>query len=140
MRKIRILLIEDELDHVDLFKLRMQDLRLANTIVVYQSGVKAMEYLKSRLGQEGEQGELPDIVMLDLGLPGESGLDFLKEIKGHPDFKHIPVIIHSASKETEDVLDSYRLGGTHFLPKTAGIKMLREIINHLKTTGMIKLS
>jgi chemotaxis family two-component system response regulator Rcp1 len=61
----------------------------------------------------------PDVVLLDLSLPGEAGFAVLQFIKGQPDLQSIPVIIFSSSKAALDVNKAYHLQANCYIPKPA---------------------
>lgn len=65
-----------------------------------------------------------DLILLDLMLPGLSGLEFLRIIKGKPEFSKIPVIIISAKTEEHDIINGLKLGADDYLPKPFSIKIL----------------
>lgn len=71
----------------------------------------------------------PDIILLDLLLPGMSGFDILKIIHADENLKHIPVVILSNLSEEKDIVQAKGLGVTDFLIK-ATIDM-NEIVDHV---------
>lgn len=73
-----------------------------------KDGPQALEFLKS---------EIPDVIMLDLLLPGMSGFDLLRQIKANPSTKDIPVIVLSNLGQSQDVEQVRALGGTKCLIK-----------------------
>ena len=67
---------------------------------------------------ERAQEKLPDLIMLDLGLPaGESGFDVLRQLKANPRTEAIPVIVLTARNRTEDKLRGFELGAVDYLTK-----------------------
>ena len=65
-----------------------------------------------------------DLILLDLMLPGLSGLDFLKIIKAKDESKNIPVIIISAKTKEQDVITGLKLGADDYLSKPFSLKIL----------------
>ena len=61
----------------------------------------------------------PNVVLLDLSLPGGSGFEMLEFIKTHPDLQSIPVIIFSSSKAQQDIDKAYRLQANCYIAKPA---------------------
>ena len=61
--------------------------------------------------------ERPDLVVLDLMLPGMSGLEVLEELRGREETQDLPVILLTARKEEEDRVEGLRLGADDYLPK-----------------------
>ncbi len=71
----------------------------------------------------------PDILILDLKLPGKSGFEILEWVRGQDQLSHIPVIILSSSSQNKDILKSYRLGANSYLVKP---------VNHSDLINMVK--
>lgn len=69
-----------------------------------------------------EGGWSPNVVLLDLSLPGENGFEMLQFIKCRPDLQSIPVIIFSSSKAQRDIDKAYRLQANCYIPKPADFK------------------
>ncbi|MEZ5339002.1 MAG: response regulator transcription factor [bacterium] len=102
----RILVIEDEADIK-----RVIELNLAAegySVSVAADGLSGMEKIR---------GEVPDLVMLDLMLPGRDGLDICREMKSDPVLRHIPVLIVSARGEEQDVIIGLGLGADDYICK-----------------------
>lgn len=85
---------------------------------------------------DGEEGlkkikkEKPDVVLLDLMLPGMNGFEVLEKAKADPDIAKIPVIILSNLGQAEDIEKGLKLGAKDFLIKAHFTP--QEIINKLK--------
>ncbi len=70
-----------------------------------------------RRGEEHADMPMPDLILLDLNLPGKDGREVLTEIKADERFKHIPVVILTSSQDEEDILRSYRLHANCYISK-----------------------
>jgi two-component system sensor histidine kinase ChiS len=66
----------------------------------------------------------PDLVLLDIMMPGMSGLEVLDRVKANPRLASIPVIMLTAKEEDEDVLTSYRSGADYYLTKPLVVEQL----------------
>ena len=139
--KLRILIIEDDRDDVIILQELLVVLNIPNEMTCFRTGEEAVEYLEGRTAIEGTARQvLPDIIFLDLRLPGEDGLAILKKFRRHHGLRAIPVIVMSASSEPEDLMESYRSGGTFFMPKGADRAVLAEIIRQSKIlSGMERI-
>ena len=113
MQKAKILLIEDEEDIAALIKLQAE---LAGyRLLIEENGINGFRTVER---------EKPDLVILDIMLPGQSGLDVCRKIKTSPDLKNIPVIILSAKSEELDVVLGLELGADDYVCKPFSPKVL----------------
>ncbi len=71
----------------------------------------------SRLAMSVLEDARPDLLLLDLMMPEVSGFEILEQIRAHPKHQHLPVIILTASTDTENKLKALSLGATDFLAK-----------------------
>ncbi len=113
MQKTKILLIEDEEDIASLIKFQAE-------LEGYRIHIEA-DGLNGFLAIEKEN---PDIIILDIMLPGLNGLDFCRKAKNHPQFNSIPIIILSARTEEVDVVLGLELGADDYVPKPFSLKVL----------------
>ena len=112
---IKILLVEDNPADVFMFKRCIKKSSLDTAVTVIDSGSRAEEYLKSLTTESSESH--PDIVFLDLNLPGRTGHELLKDIKSNEMLRHIPVIILTTSANPKDVRKSFGEFSNSFLTK-----------------------
>lgn len=75
-------------------------------------------------GYRAVEREKPDLVILDLMLPGQNGLDVCRKIKGNPDLRDIPVVILTAKSEEIDVVLGLELGADDYVAKPFSPKVL----------------
>ncbi|CDZ79834.1 Alkaline phosphatase synthesis transcriptional regulatory protein PhoP [Candidatus Rubidus massiliensis] len=113
MHKSKIVLIEDEEDIAALIKLQAEI-----------SGYKLLVEVDGLNGLRAVEREKPDLVILDIMLPGQSGLDVCRKIKSNPELKDIPVIIISAKSEELDVILGLELGADDYVTKPFSPKVL----------------
>ncbi len=120
---------------------------MAYKLLVVDDDKEIIEILKNRLSREGYivavalSGEEaldqlilvdPDVIILDLNLPGINGFDVLKEIREKYNDKWRPVIIVSAKSELESLKACYKLEADHYLTKPCNIDdILRGITTML---------
>jgi len=126
---IRIFLIEDNPGDVELTKEALADSKILNELSVATDGGKALERLRS----DAVAKTLPDLILLDLNLPGLNGRQVLAEIKSNLALKRIPVIILTSSQAESDIAASYDLHANCFITKpiefTQFMKVVRTIEN-----------
>ncbi|NGX26813.1 MAG: Transcriptional regulatory protein YycF [Chlamydiae bacterium] len=111
--KKRILLIEDEEDIASLIKLQAE-----------VSGYKLHVEVDGINGYRAVEREKPDLVILDIMLPGQNGLDVCRKIKSNPDLRDIPVIILTAKSDEIDVVLGLELGADDYVAKPFSPKVL----------------
>lgn len=113
-RAIKVLLVEDDEGDVVLTREAFEEY-LHNRLDVVNNGDAALAYLR---GQPPYQGvPSPDLVLLDLNLPGRDGREVLSEIKSDPELTHIPVVVLTTSAAEDDVLRSYQLHANAYVTK-----------------------
>ena len=112
-QKKRILLIEDEEDVAALLKLQAEVL-----------GYKLHVEVDGINGFRAIEREKPDLVILDIMLPGQNGFDVCRKIKNSPDLKNIPVIILTAKGDEIDVVLGLELGADDYVAKPFSPKVL----------------
>jgi len=101
----------------------------ANRIML-QDHMSAMGH-KTRLAENGEKAlaameeHMPDLILLDLLMPGMSGLDVLKRLKNEPLWRDIPVVIISAVDELESVVQCIQAGADDYVTKPFNPTLLR---------------
>ena len=124
MTKKRIVMIEDEEDIAALIKLQAEI-----------SGYKLHVEVDGINGYRAIEREKPDLVILDVMLPGENGLDVCRKIKSSPETKNIPVIILSAKGGELDIVLGLELGADDYVPKPFSPKVLFSRIKAVLRRG-----
>lgn len=116
--EVEILLVEDNPNDAELALRALKKHNLANHVAVVTDGEEALNFVFAR-GKYGHRDiqNGPRIILLDLKLPKVDGLEVLREIKGDPRTKIIPVIVLTSSKEEKDIVESYRLGVNSYILK-----------------------
>jgi two-component system, OmpR family, alkaline phosphatase synthesis response regulator PhoP len=123
-QKKRILLIEDEEDIASLIKLQAE-----------LSGYKLHVEVDGVNGYRAIEREKPDLVILDLMLPGQNGLDVCRKMKSNPELKSISVVIISAKGEELDVVLGLELGADDYVPKPFSPRILFSRIKAVLRRG-----
>jgi CheY-like chemotaxis protein len=125
-----ILLVEDNIADVELTLRAFQRRRIANPIVVARDGEEALDYVHRR-GAFAGGAPPPGIVLLDLRLPKVDGLDVLKELKTHPVYRHVPVVVLTTSAEDRDIKSSYELGASSYIVKPVEFEKFRDVVERI---------
>jgi CheY-like chemotaxis protein len=129
VRALKILLVEDDVDHVFLIRRALADLPdAAVTVEVVGDGEQAIERLaRSRF----EPGGPPQLVLLDLRMPRMDGLEVLARIRADEATLTLPVVVLTSSERQEDREEALRLGATWFVCKPTDGRRFRSEIQQL---------
>ncbi|MEE8392141.1 MAG: response regulator [Anaerolineae bacterium] len=129
---LTILLIEDNLDHVELIRRGFQDHQIPNTIYHVADGEAALDYLFQR-GEYADprKSPPPHVILLDLRLPKIDGLEVLKEIKDDDDLGQIPVIVLTTSEAEKDIAQAYVSHANSYLVKPVDFGKFTQLMNDL---------
>lgn len=132
--KMKLMVIEDNPEDVTLLSKRLDNLKFDHEMIPFSRGDEGIQYVEA---QSAQKKPIPDLILLDLGLPGEHGLEVLKKLKNHTVLKSTPIIVVTSSDEKKDKVETFRRGGTFFITKPYTEDLLREVISHLRVTGRI---
>ena len=113
----RILLVEDSARDAELILGVLDPHQLAGEVVHVRDGAEALDYLYRRGAFAGRSDAQPILMLLDLKLPKVDGLEVLRQIKGDPALKMIPVVIMTSSRQEQDLVRSYELGVNAYVVK-----------------------
>jgi CheY-like chemotaxis protein len=130
---ITILMADDDADDRRLTQEALEEGRLINDVRFVDNGEELMDYLHKR-GKFAPPMETPrpGLILLDLNMPRKDGRTVLKEIKGDPDLRQIPVVVLTTSKADEDVYRSYDLGVNSYIVKPVTFEALVDILQTLE--------
>lgn len=128
-----ILLVEDSRMDVELTLDAFREARLANTVHVAPNGQAALDYLFGR-GPYADRNAypMPNLVLLDLKLPGIDGFQVLRTIKVTPLLKRLPVVILTSSKEEGDRALSYDIGANSYLVKPVSFEGFLSVVREIE--------
>jgi two-component system response regulator len=134
MKKLNILLIEDNLDHARLIQLILDRKNVRAHVQVARDGVEAMSLLThTGLSPSPKRAARPDLILLDLNMPRVDGRELLRQVKSTHTLKDIPVVVLSTSEKAEDRIYAAREGAAAYLGKSLGFdafsQMLSEVID-----------
>ena len=131
-RSAHILLVEDRRMDVELTLDAFREARLSNSVQVAYTGEQALDYLFGRGDfADPDKRQVPDLILLDLKLPGISGQEVLRQVKSAPDLKRIPVVVLTSSREDRDRIESYDNGVNSFLVKPITFDGFMEVVKQV---------
>ena len=129
-RHIEILLVEDSPSDASLTIKGFLNSKIANNLHWVEDGETAMNYVR----QEGEfvNASRPDLILLDLNLPGMDGREVLTEIKSDSNLKCIPVVVMTTSTDEQDILRSYDLSANCYVTKPLDVHQFIQVVQLIK--------
>ena len=128
-----ILLVEDSPADAEMAIDALREANLANPIVHVEDGVEAMEYLLRQGRSAGRSDEEPAVLLLDIKMPRMDGLEVLQRIRAEEEFKRLPVVILSSSREENDLARSWDLGVNAYVVKPVDIDQFFQAVKTLGT-------
>jgi len=131
-RATTILVADDDAEDRSMIKEAFTEARLNNAVDFVGDGEQLLAYLR-RDGDHAEKAgqPLPGLIMLDLNMPRMDGREALREIKGDPALKRIPVVALTTSEADEDIIRTYGLGVNSFISKPVTLEGLVDVVRAL---------
>jgi chemotaxis family two-component system response regulator Rcp1 len=127
-----ILLVDDSLADVKIIERALREANIQHRLTVIHDGRRALDYLK-RLHEPAIPADRePDLILLDLNLPGIDGNQILAEIKTDGFLKTIPVVVLTTSRREEDILSTYQAGANTYIQKPAEFPRYRDLVVTLR--------
>ena len=127
-----ILLVEDNPDDEVLVKRTFEQAGLKHRLHTVHGGEDAIAYLKGRPPfNDRERFPIPDLVLLDIKLPGSDGFQVLRSIRQDWMAWHLPVVMLTSSDQIQDAKQSYKLGANSFLVKPLDFENAQELARSL---------
>ena len=128
---IEILLVEDNPGDARLAEEVLKEGKVRNNLHHVEDGVEAMDFLLRRKEYAGVPP--PDLVLLDLNLPGKDGREVLQEIKEDPELRLVPVVVLTTSAAERDLLKSYNLHANAYVVKPIDLEQFIEIVHAIES-------
>jgi two-component system response regulator len=123
----RILLVEDNAADVRLMREALRERGIHGDLRVAGNGDGALALLQS--AEQSETETAIDLVLLDLNLPGKSGLELLRELRSDDRLKTLPVVVLTTSTSELDVCEAYRLGANCYIVKPVDFEEFGRIVS-----------
>lgn len=130
--EFHILLIEDSRADAQIIERALREGNIEHRLTVIADGYQALDYLARLRELDASDNAEPDLVLLDLNLPGLDGCQVLTRIKNDPSLRKIPVVVLTTSHRDEDVLQTYQAGANTFIQKPSEFPSYRELVATLR--------
>jgi CheY-like chemotaxis protein len=127
-----ILMADDDDDDRLLAQDALAESQVAGSLHFVENGEELLDYLLHRGKYQGSGcAPRPGLILLDLNMPLKDGREALKEIKGDPDLRRIPVVVLTTSKADTDIGGIYDLGANSFISKPFQFEALVKVMKAL---------
>lgn len=134
MNKQPILIAEDDADDRYLLQTAFTEIGYPEQIDFVENGIEVLNYLDNiYTSNDIEIKALPGFILLDLNMPKKDGREVLKELKQHPVFKKIPVIVFTTTKNEIEIKRCYELGANSYVVKPITFDALLKVVENIRS-------
>ena len=128
-----LLLVDDSEDELVLMQMGLKRAGVVVPQVVAHSGDEALDYLFARGPHAGRDTSVrPRLVLMDLHMPGKSGVDVLREIRANPATADLRVVIFSSSDDPAEMIDAHAKGANSYLCKPLSVTGMQHTIKQIR--------
>jgi CheY-like chemotaxis protein len=133
MSKPSLLLVEDNLDHQELTLLALEESGESHAITVVSNGKEALDYLFCE-GKYSTRStdQPPELVLLDLGLPGMSGLEVMQRMRADPRTFFVPIVMLTSANENSKAVMAFKGGLNSFVSKPMHYRDFQEKLEQVR--------
>jgi CheY-like chemotaxis protein len=128
-----ILIAEDDADDRYLLKTAFEEKGFREKIAFVENGLELLNFLNAIKSKDGAEKVYPGFVMLDLNMPKKDGREVLREMKQHPEFRKIPVIVFTTTKNVNEIQRCYELGANTYIVKPVSFDALLKVIDDISS-------
>lgn len=132
MDKLFILIAEDDADDRFLFKTAFEEKGYEDDIEFVENGIELLKFLYSIEEKNPKERQYPSFILLDLNMPKKDGREVLKEIKQHPEFKKIPVVVFTTTNSENEIRRCYELGANTYVVKPVSFDSLLKVVEEIR--------
>lgn len=128
-RYIPVLHVDDDSNDRELLLAATLEAGVPFQVYSVSDVAKAIAFLSGAdVYEDRRRFPLPNLILLDLKMPGSTGVDFLQWVRAHAELNRIPVIVLSGSESEEDMRRAYAYGANAYIQKPLGFNALVEVI------------
>jgi len=130
--KLFILIAEDDADDRFLFKTAFEEKGYKDQIEFVENGIELWKFLENISKRATNERIYPSFILLDLNMPKKDGREVLREIKQHPEFKKIPVVVFTTTNSENEVKRCYELGANTYVVKPESFDSLLKVVEEIR--------
>ena len=120
---LRVYLVEDDADHAMIIGRAIREVGPQTEVYAAEDGEAALAALR-------QDEALPDLILLDINMPGLSGFDVLARLKADPRLARVPVVMLTSSELPADVARAYELGASGYISKPSYLHDVRAVLGN----------
>jgi CheY-like chemotaxis protein len=120
-----IMIVDDDADDRMLFEDALKEVSTETRLISLKDGMDLMDVLT----RENTPG--PDVIFLDINMPGKNGFECLASIRSSPLLKDIPIILYSTCSQEETINKAYSSGANLYVSKPNNFNTLKKIISKI---------
>lgn len=132
-RGLNVLLVDDSKSDTALTAETLKEADIAIDLHCVATGEEAVAFVRG----EGDHASAPrpDVIILDLGLPGMSGREVMETLRADATLRSIPVFVLSGSDADDDVADAFGLGAHEFVTKPLDVEQFKRVVEYVTETA-----
>ena len=128
-----IMCVEDSPEDLETIQRAFKKVGMVNPMIHFEDGDEALDYLFRRdKYSDAGNNPLPNMILLDLNLPGTDGFEILAEIKQDEKIKKIPVVVLTTSSDERDIEKCFQAGANSYIVKPVSFDGFVDAVKRLK--------
>lgn len=135
--QVTILIAEDDEGHADLITELLREVGLMNPLVRLRDGQEVLDYLRDENGRTHLRNGHRYLLLLDIRMPRVNGVEVLRQVKAHPDWRDIPVIMLTTTDDPREIQACYELGCNCYITKPVEFGRFTTVLRQLGLFLMI---
>jgi CheY-like chemotaxis protein len=128
---VDVLMVEDDPADADLAREVLSSSKLLLELSMVGTGEECMSYLRRE--PPYENARRPDLILMDLNLPGMKGQEAIEAIKKDPQLRRIPIVVLTSSAAERDILMTYDMGANCYVTKPVDLSQFTEIVRSIES-------
>ncbi len=124
-KSLHILLADDDEDDSEMLREAIESVRVGVSLHHFENGEKLMAHLSSC------NGNVPDMIFLDLNMPRKNGLECLTEIRTHKKFNDTVIAMYSTSTSEKDIDNTFHAGANIYIKKPKDYVVLQKVVSEV---------
>lgn len=133
MNKLIILIAEDDADDRFLLQTAFAEKGFTEKLEFVENGIELFNYLDAIEKDKEKKEFYPGFILLDLNMPKKDGREVLRELKQHPTFKKIPVIVFTTTKNEMEIRRCYELGANTYIVKPVSFEAFLKVVEDIRS-------